>query len=235
MRVDVRLFAFTASCISLCWFGDDDKWLTAGPKVFLLDHAWTFTPTSARGDLEADPALCSRLCDMLAIAVPPYSEIEQAAAAPADESDDEEPADADVAPATPENADPAALAAADPTTVELELDECGVTSVAALRLADRCPNLRTLSLWGNAITDPADVVAGVTGLSKLRALWLNGNPVAKQRGEYAAAVRAVCPHLEILDSKFLTGCVIVVVWLFSNKGAECVAGSRSGQCCTCTA
>jgi tubulin--tyrosine ligase-like protein 12 len=184
-------------------------------QVFLLDHAWTFTPASARGDLEADPALCGRLCDMLAITVPPYSEIEQAAAAPAGQSDDEEEtADADVAPATPEDAEPAALAAADLTTAELELDDCGVTSVAALRLADRCPNLRTLSLWGNAVTDPADVVAGVTGLSELRALWLNGNPVAKRRDEYAAAVRAVCPHLEILDSKFLNGCVIVVVWFF---------------------
>ena len=164
-----------------------------------MDHAWSFT-CIRRTDLEVSPELRRRMyAAWLHEAVHGREATDDDAAAGAAPADDEQEEETTAAAATelPDLAN----------ATDLDLDERGITSLQSLRLSVVAPQLTALSLWGNAISDPADVVAAVQGLSELRALWLNGNPVAERSAEYEQRVLEACPKLEILDSKFTSRCV----------------------------
>jgi tubulin--tyrosine ligase-like protein 12 len=69
--------------------------------------------------------------------------------------------------------------------------------LVGLGLPEVVPDLEALSLWGNSLSDVEELVGVVRKLPKLRALWLQGNPLCEEAGRVLEAA----PQLEILNSK----------------------------------
>ena len=87
----------------------------------------------------------------------------------------------------------------------LELDELEITSLAPLDLPHKFPNLETLSLWGNQLSDPNDLLTTISSLSQLKALWINGNPLIEDEQQQAQLISTIIstkPSIEILNSVF---------------------------------
>ncbi|GBG72467.1 hypothetical protein CBR_g12041 [Chara braunii] len=85
----------------------------------------------------------------------------------------------------------------------LELDDLGIDDekLCSLNLSRRYPSLIGLSLWGNKITTVDGVVEAVAGMNQLRALWLNNNPVEKERWHKVIATGVI--RLEIFNAEEL--------------------------------
>lgn len=87
----------------------------------------------------------------------------------------------------------------------LELEELDVDDdkLLALDLPRKCPNLISLSLLGNKITNLETILEEVSKLKDLRALWLNDNPVLEKNGRRMTdAILQAFPKLEIFNSHF---------------------------------
>ena len=61
----------------------------------------------------------------------------------------------------------------------LDLDDYEITSLKSLEPSPFNDETEEVSLWGNLIENPAEITTILMKLPKLKALWLNGNPVAK--------------------------------------------------------
>ena len=83
----------------------------------------------------------------------------------------------------------------------LDLDELGITNISALKIPQLFPQLESLSLWGNELSDAADLLQTLAQLPNLRGLWIKANPVNDAPG-ISESVLAVCKSLEIFNSKF---------------------------------
>eukprot|EP00698_Gefionella_okellyi_P025009 TRINITY_DN9015_c0_g1_i3.p1 TRINITY_DN9015_c0_g1~~TRINITY_DN9015_c0_g1_i3.p1 ORF type:complete len:1211 (-),score=251.10 TRINITY_DN9015_c0_g1_i3:114-3746(-) len=183
--------------------------IKANQDIYIVDHAWTFTMREARQQLIKDPRLRERMYALMGLDIE-QEDTEQ------DLADDESGAgpadDVDIA-STPVSDDShvaslehclefiESLGADASSTTSLSYDSKGLTSVAHLQLNAVCPNIESLSLWDNELTDVEDVANGIQGLQRLKGLWLNGNPLHKSGGYQKRLLRS-CPTLEILDTKF---------------------------------
>lgn len=86
----------------------------------------------------------------------------------------------------------------------LDLDDLDIENVVDLKIEERFPGLESLSLWGNKINNPADLLHVVSALPNLRGLWIRGNPVADSP-KINDTVMMCCQKLEILNSEFTKG------------------------------
>ena len=174
-------------------------------EVFILDHLWCTTQFSARQQLAQQPVIRANLACILGL------EDEES-----DEEDEEEEAgeadgcsggdDEAQAPQGGRIAGPEDLLARVGVTPEeaagledLDLDgqlveaEVAMGGLEALNLPHLFPRLRALSLQDLALPASESAVRGLSrvlgGLPELRAVWLNGNPLAEEAG--GAAVRSL--------------------------------------------
>ena len=91
-----------------------------------------------------------------------------------------------------------AMRAFNDETTEYDLDEYGIKSLKHIPFSQRA---ETISLFNNGIENPGEITSALTELPRLKALWLNGNPVVdncvnfNQIGEFL-------PALEVINSKF---------------------------------
>ncbi|OHT13046.1 Tubulin-tyrosine ligase family protein [Tritrichomonas foetus] len=83
----------------------------------------------------------------------------------------------------------------------LDLDELEITQLQPLRIAERFPELESLSLWGNELSDVADLLTTLASLKNLRGLWIKSNPVNDAPG-ISESILACCKSLEIFNSNF---------------------------------
>jgi len=67
----------------------------------------------------------------------------------------------------------------------LELEELGIDDdmLVILDLSAKFPNLVALNLWGNRLQDTEKVMQEIRKCPKLKALWLNDNPVLGKGSE----------------------------------------------------
>jgi hypothetical protein len=83
-------------------------------------------------------------------------------------------------------------------TKEYDLDGYGIKLLQHIPFS---PDTEMISLFDNQIENPGEISSLITELPKLKALWVNGNPVVEncvnfnQIGEHM-------PELEIINSKF---------------------------------
>lgn len=87
----------------------------------------------------------------------------------------------------------------DGKTLEIESQE--LTTVSQLEISKRFPNLEVLSLIGNEIAEPSEILSLISQLPNLKALWINANPVAESEG-IDKSILSLCPKLQIYNSKF---------------------------------
>lgn len=87
----------------------------------------------------------------------------------------------------------------DGKTLEIEFQE--LESIAPLEIATKFPHLEVLSLIGNNISNPAEILGLLAQLPDLKALWIGSNPVAEAEG-IDKSILDLCPKLEILNAKF---------------------------------
>lgn len=81
----------------------------------------------------------------------------------------------------------------------LELDDLDLTELKSLNIPERFPQLEALSIYGNQVEDPAEVLATIAALPNLRGLWINDNPVVDAPA-IDESILSCCPKLEILNS-----------------------------------
>lgn len=87
----------------------------------------------------------------------------------------------------------------------LELDELGIDDemLCSLDLSTKFPNLVALNLWGNRLQNVEKVVEEITKCRRLRAVWLNENPVLQNCDDkIERAILEGIPGLEIYNSRF---------------------------------
>jgi len=61
--------------------------------------------------------------------------------------------------------------------------------------------MEELNLMNNGVYNPNDIATGITPLTKMKAMWFQGNPVAEQCSNFEAIAESM-PTLEIINSKF---------------------------------
>lgn len=83
----------------------------------------------------------------------------------------------------------------------LELDDLELTEITSLNLPKLFPELETLSLWDNQVSNSDELIAVLKELPNLRALWIQSNPINSEEG-IKEKILAACPKLEIFNSKF---------------------------------
>lgn len=87
----------------------------------------------------------------------------------------------------------------------LELEELGIDdeTLRSLDLSTKFPNLVALNLWGNKLQNVEVIVQEVAQCRRLKAVWLNDNPVLQNHGDVIAhAILDLIPGLEIYNSCF---------------------------------
>lgn len=152
--------------------------LKANEDVFLVDHAWTFKQRDAEKTLRQNDKLLERMLNIVR-----YSEKQDLPTNPYEKA----------RPTLIE-----AMRAFNDETTEYDLDEYGIKSLKHIPFSQRA---ETISLFNNGIENPGEITSALTELPRLKALWLNGNPVVdncvnfNQIGEFL-------PALEVINSKF---------------------------------
>ena len=61
--------------------------------------------------------------------------------------------------------------------------------------------LEQLNLIDNQVTNPNDVAKYIVDLPRIKALWLNANPVVAACSNFSS-IAELMPNLEIINSKF---------------------------------
>lgn len=91
----------------------------------------------------------------------------------------------------------------------LELEELGIDDemLSSLDLSTKFPNLVGLNLWGNKLRSMETVLQEVTKCRRLKAVWLNENPVLQNHGDVIGdRILLGIPRLEIYNSCFTSNC-----------------------------
>ncbi|OAY66706.1 Tubulin--tyrosine ligase-like protein 12 [Ananas comosus] len=175
--------------------------------VFLVDHAWSFRLPDALKQLREVPGLVERMAALMCVDVDTEPEIEGSEAE--DEAEAEngtresvlEIVQREVSRVKERGSNSAAW---------LELEELGIDDemLLSLDLSAKLPveysleNLVALNLWGNKLRDGDTVVQEITKCGRLRALWLNDNPVLQSGDHFGKAILDGIPGLEIFNSCF---------------------------------
>jgi hypothetical protein len=79
-----------------------------------------------------------------------------------------------------------------------DLDELKITSLAEFKWPE---TLEELSMIGNEIVNPNDIVKSIVPLPNIKAMWFNANPVVTQCSNFSS-ISDLMPTLEIINSKF---------------------------------
>lgn len=146
--------------------------LTPNSNVFICDHCWSCDTLNIVKEWKANVELRERLANYLQNPEPPSE---------------------------PSLTLEQTLSSCD--GINLELDNFDLPSLAPLKIGENFPNLVSLSLWGNQLSDPADLLKTLSSLPNLKGLWINSNPI-NDAPTIHQAILTCCPHLEILNSHF---------------------------------
>ncbi|KAI5084656.1 hypothetical protein GOP47_0000825 [Adiantum capillus-veneris] len=163
-------------------------------QVFLVDHAWSFRLPDARIQLHEHPGLVERLSAMMCLSEC-VSEVEEETESFRDEKHTVETVIITAQTQAKE---------AGRDLCWLELDEADIDDaiLKSLEIPKRFPNLVGLSLWGNKLSSTDVVLEAISGLTNLKALWLNENPVAVKGGDaLKTTLLSSLPYLEIYNSQ----------------------------------
>lgn len=170
--------------------------------VFLIDHAWSFRLPDARNQLQAIPRLAERMGRLMCVT----DEYDPGTCE--DVTGEHEHESTDQTQETPHDIVERELCKAKEEKKDilwLEFEELDIDDemLCSLELVFKFPNLVGLDLWGNKVETMEAVIQTVSGLSKLRALWLNENPVSDSYGDALRnTLLELLPQLEIYNSQF---------------------------------
>ncbi|KAL5098334.1 hypothetical protein RYX36_002661 [Vicia faba] len=170
-------------------------------NVFLIDHAWTFRLPDAYKQLREVPGLAERMSSLMCVDTDRNLDGETEMEGVGDEASRKK---ADVVEVV-ESEVREAKEKGDGTLRWLELDSLDIDddTLLSLDLPARFPDLVALSLYGNKLTRADLIVKEVIKFKHLKGLWLNDNPVLKNRdGELADIILKELPELEIYNSTF---------------------------------
>ncbi|KAK4761709.1 hypothetical protein SAY87_029593 [Trapa incisa] len=169
-------------------------------NVFLIDHAWTFRLSDAYKQLQEVPGLAQRMGSLMCVDLDLNSDDEQASTAKNWSNEASKVSAADLA------REKLAKAKEKGDIVRwLELEELGIDdhTLVSLDLSTKFPDLLALSLCQNKLVSADAVVHEVSNLTRLKALWLNGNPITEKQDSYVMdKILQANPRLEILNSHF---------------------------------
>ncbi|CAN6480232.1 unnamed protein product [Victoria cruziana] len=169
--------------------------------VFLVDHAWSFRLPVARKQLEDVQGLAERMAALMGVAEDSVSTSE-AANNKSKELEDGIPID---------NPLDAIMRKFHESKEEgevvrwLELEELDIddTMLLSFDIPSKFPDILALNLWGNKIRNLETVINEITKCRRLRAVWLNENPVVWNCGNAIVDLLLQgLPDLEIYNSEF---------------------------------
>ncbi|XP_072978596.1 uncharacterized protein [Typha angustifolia] len=166
--------------------------------IFLIDHSWSFRLPDALKHLREVPGLAERMAALMCVDVDTKTEVVET------EFGDEGKSNGNVLEVLEREASRVKERGSD-AAAWLELEELGIDDevLLSLDLSTRFPNLVALNLWGNKLQDADTVVQEITKCKRLKALWLNENPVLHSRGDtIATAILDGIPGMEIYNSCF---------------------------------
>ncbi|XP_044982816.1 tubulin--tyrosine ligase-like protein 12 [Hordeum vulgare subsp. vulgare] len=165
--------------------------------VFLVDHAWSFRLSDALKQLREVPGLAERMAALMCVDLDRRIEVEEA-----DEQDSEKGGGLEHVLKVVEKERIRIQESGGDFAAWLELEELGIDDdmLVALDLSANFPNLVALNLWGNKLQDPEKVMREIGKCGRLKALWLNENPILNQCTE--KDVLDGLPELEIYNSHF---------------------------------
>ncbi|KAG1342631.1 hypothetical protein COCNU_05G008600 [Cocos nucifera] len=178
------------------------KFLAKESDVFLIDHAWSFRLPDALKQLREVPSLAERMAALMCVDLDLKSDTEEPELE--NEGDGKNGNQGNVLKVLEEEMDRVKERGSD-APAWLELEEMGIDDamLQSLDLSTKFPNLVALNLWGNKLQDVETVVREVTKCRKLKALWLNENPVLQSgRDAITKAIIDGIPGLEIYNSCF---------------------------------
>ncbi|CAA3019984.1 tubulin--tyrosine ligase 12 [Olea europaea subsp. europaea] len=162
--------------------------------VFLVDHAWTFRLSDAYKQLQEIPGLAERMAALMCVDIDLNSEGGEADA----ESDTKlsafEIVEQEFCKVKEEGTDAVRWLDLEDLSIDDDMLEC-------LDLPSKFPHLVALSLCDNKLKDTETAIKILTQFKHLRALWLNNNPILKNKDNYMeGAILQDCPRLEIYNS-----------------------------------
>ncbi|GJN08899.1 hypothetical protein PR202_ga26859 [Eleusine coracana subsp. coracana] len=165
--------------------------------VFLVDHAWSFRLSDALKQLREVPGLAERMAALMCVDLDRRVEHEES-----DEQDQEKSGSLEHVVQVLEKERARIQETGGDSAAWLELEELGMDDdmLAALDLSAKFPNLVALNLWGNKLQDPDKTMQELGKCRRLKALWLNENPVLGKSID--KAVLDGLPELEIYNSHF---------------------------------
>lgn len=178
------------------------QFLAKESDVFLVDHAWSFRLPDALKQLREAPGLAERMAALMCVDLDLKSDTEEPELE--DHGDDKSGNQGNVLEVLEKEMDRMKERGSD-APVWLELEELGINDemLQSLDLSTKFPNLVALNLWGNKLQDVETVVREVTKCRRLKALWLNENPVLQSGGDgIRKPIIDSMPGLEIYSSCF---------------------------------
>ncbi|PKA62164.1 hypothetical protein AXF42_Ash015048 [Apostasia shenzhenica] len=177
--------------------------LSKESNIFLIDHAWTFRLPDALKQLKEVRGLAERMAALMC--VDGDLEFDRSGKGESEkEKVQENPSGNCILEIMEREMDRVKERGTD-GAAWLELEELGINDeiLTSLYLPSRFPNLVALNLWENKLQNAELVVKEVTECKRLKAVWLNDNPVLEKSGSDVA--NALCdgiPSLEIYNSCF---------------------------------
>nr|CAB3501841.1 unnamed protein product [Digitaria exilis] len=159
--------------------------------VFLVDHAWSFRLPDALKQLREVPGLAERMAALMCVDLDRRIETEDS-----DEHDGERSGSLEHVLQIVEKERASIEERGSDSAAWLELEELGIDDdmLVALDLSTKFPNMVALNLWGNKLQDAEKVMQEIRKCPKLKALWLNENPVLGKGSELNLSFSsAFCP------------------------------------------
>ena len=130
------------------------KELKANEDVFLIDHCWTFKYREAEKTLRTNDKLLERMLNICR-----YSQKQKLPSNPYEKK---------------QLPLPEYLKSLGDAPKHYDLDSYGIKTLKFLGFHE---DTETISLFDNGVENPGDITSVLYELPKLKALWLNGNPV----------------------------------------------------------
>ncbi|CAN6296299.1 unnamed protein product [Urochloa humidicola] len=165
--------------------------------VFLVDHAWSFRLSDALKQLREVPGLAERMAALMCVDLDRRIETEES-----DEHDGDRTGSLEHVLQIVEKEKARIQERGSDSAAWIELEELGIDDdmLVALDLSAKFPNMVALNLWGNKLQDTEKAMQEIRKCPKLKALWLNDNPVLAKGID--KAVLDGLSELEIYNSHF---------------------------------
>ncbi|KAL6649321.1 hypothetical protein ACP70R_013545 [Stipagrostis hirtigluma subsp. patula] len=165
--------------------------------VFLVDHAWSFRLSDALKQLREVPGLAERMAALMCVDLDQTIELEES-----DEQDNKKSGSLEHVLEVVDKERTRVQETGSDAATWLELEELGIDDdmLVSLGLSAKFQNLVALNLWGNRLQDPEKIMQELGKCGRLKALWLNENPVLGKGID--KAVLDGLSELEIYNSHF---------------------------------